>query len=59
MIRKTTPWRIEKRFLFLSLCCIAMVLPTAAQKKPVQKRDKFEYSFELPVFVEKLKRELT
>ena len=59
MIRKTTPWQIGKRFLFLSLCCIAMVLPTAAQKKPVQKRDKFEYSFELPVFVEKLKRELT
>ena len=59
MIRKTTPWQIEKRFLFLSLCCIAMVLPTAAQKKPVLKRDKFEYSFELPVFVEKLKRELT
>ena len=31
----------------------------AAQKKPVQKRDKFEYSFELPVYVEQLKRELT
>ena len=59
MILKTTPWQIEKRFFFLTLCCIAMALPTAAQKKPVQKRDKFEYSFELPVFVEKLKRELT
>lgn len=44
---------------FLSLCCIAMALPATAQKKPVQKREKFEYSFELPVFVEQLKRELT
>ena len=48
-----------KRWLFLSLCCIAMALPATAQKKPVQKREKFEYSFELPVFVEQLKRELT
>lgn len=31
----------------------------SAQKKTVQKREKFEYSFELPVYVEQLKKELT
>ena len=36
--------------------------PMSAQndkKKPLQKRDKFEYTFDLPVYVEMLKRELT
>ena len=31
----------------------------AQEKKPIQKRDKFEFSFELPVYVEQLKEELT
>ncbi|MBR7053509.1 MAG: hypothetical protein IKI26_01935, partial [Prevotella sp.] len=38
---------------------IGAILPASAQKKPVQKRDKYEFSFELPVYVEQLKTELT
>ena len=44
----------------LGLCLAFM--PVTAQndkKKPVQKREKFEYTFDLPVYVEMLKRELT
>lgn len=43
----------------LMLWCLGMAQPVAAQKKPLQKRDRFEFSFELPVYVEQLKRELT
>ena len=49
---------MRKTIWLLLLWCMGMV-PIYAQKKPVQKRDKFEYSFELPVYVEQLKRELT
>lgn len=41
----------------------AVVIPAAAQKKakgqPLQKRDKYEFTFDLPCYVEQLKKELT
>ena len=45
----------------LTLLLAVGLLPVCAQKKsqPTQKRDKFEYTFDLPVYVEQLKRELT
>lgn len=49
---------MKKNIWLLLLWCMGTI-PMTAQKKPVQKRDKFEYSFELPVYVEQLKRELT
>lgn len=51
-MRKTIFWGA----LLLSF---VFVLPVHAQKKPLQKRDKFEFSFDLPVYVEQLKTELT
>ena len=52
---------ISKHFsLFAALLfALGISLPVKAQKKPVQKRENFEYSFELPVYVEQLKKELT
>ena len=44
---------------YLLLALLFVVVQAGAQKKKVQKRDKFEYSFELPVYVEQLKQELT
>ena len=41
------------------LLSFAVVFEVSAQNKPVQKRDKFEFTFDLPVYVEQLKRELT
>ena len=46
-------------FLGVLLISFVFVMPVSAQKKPLQKRDKFEYCFELPVYVEQLKTELT
>ena len=47
--------------LTMTLLLAVGVSPVSAQKKnqPTQKRDKFEYTFDLPVYVEQLKRELT
>ena len=47
--------------LTMTLLLAVGLLPVCAQKKsqPTQKRDKFEYTFDLPVYVEQLKRELT
>ena len=47
--------------LILTLLLTVVLSPVYAQKKnqPQQKRDKYEYTFELPVYVEQLKRELT
>ncbi len=45
--------------VFATGCLLMAVLTMSAQQKKVQKRDKFEYTFDLPVYVEQLKRELT
>ena len=49
--------------LYLLLLCLAVTLTTSAQtagnKKTVQKRDKYEWDGEIPVYVEDLKKELT
>lgn len=42
------------------LACVAMAMPVWAQKKKaVQKRENFEFTFDLPCYVEQLKQELT
>ena len=50
--------RLARYFLAFTLV-VGMAMPAMAQKKPLQKRDRFEYSFDLPVYVEQLKTELT
>lgn len=49
----------KSTFFGVFLLSFVMVLNVSAQKKPLQKRDKFEYTFDLPVYVEQLKTELT
>lgn len=49
----------KSTFIGVFLLSFVMVLNVSAQKKPLQKRDKFEYTFDLPVYVEQLKTELT
>ena len=49
----------KSTFIGVFLLSFVMVLNVSAQKKPLQKRDKFEYTFDLPVYVEQLKAELT
>ena len=48
-------------WICLAVLFLGSMSPVCAQKKDqkLQKRDKFEYSFDLPVYVEQLKRELT
>lgn len=42
------------------LACVTMAMPVWAQKKKaVQKRENFEFTFDLPCYVEQLKQELT
>ncbi len=53
-MRKT----IQRTFSFALIALFALQ-GMAQEKKPIQKRDKFEFSFELPVYVEQLKEELT
>ena len=43
----------------LLVLIIGATQTASAQKKPVQKRDRYEFSFELPTYVEQLKTELT
>ena len=54
--------RISKLAAVVTLLwCVSLLTATGQDKKkaPVQKREKYEYSFELPVYVEQLKTELT
>ncbi len=48
-----------KTSLAFLLAVLFAVNGMAQQKKVVQKREKFEFSFELPIYVEQLKKELT
>ena len=45
-------------FAMALLLCMALPTSVSAQKKTLQKREKFEYTFDLPVYVEQLKKEL-
>lgn len=47
------------RFLSSVLVCTHLLSAHAQGNTPVQKREHFEFTFELPVYVEQLKRELT
>ena len=50
-----------KKTIAAFLITIMAILPSQAQQKDiqVQKRDTFEFSFDLPTYVEQLKHELT
>ena len=52
---------MKKSIVILVVLLLGTMTPILAQKKnqPLQKREKFEYTFDLPVYVEQLKRELT
>ena len=52
---------MKKTKLLLALAMAVLTsAPAAGQKKsPVEKRERFEFSFELPAYVEQLKQELT
>ncbi len=51
--------KIVALFIIAIGCGLATLHCHAQQKAPLQKREKFEYSFDLPVYVEQLKEELT
>lgn len=49
----------KKALLALTMMMLVLATDVCGQKKTTQRREKFEFSFELPVYVEQLKQELT